>query len=103
MWDRLVFSYLLQPYLTIEVSICGSNFLCVWQGQATLVVADKFTEAVGCDPSSGMVENARLAAEQPDVVRKPSFVVSSAESLGFLENSSVDMAIAGKSTIVYLC
>lgn len=66
-------------------------------GQATLVVADKFTEAVGCDPSSGMVENARLAAEQSDVARKPKFVVSSAESLGFLENSSVDMAIAAQA------
>lgn len=42
-----------------------------------------------------MVENARLAAEQSDVARKPTFVVSPAESLGFLENGSVDMAIAG--------
>lgn len=72
---------------------------CVGVGQATLVVADKFTEAVGCDPSSGMVENARLAAEQSDVARKPKFLVSSAESLGFLENSSVDMAIAGMCLI----
>ncbi|KAF8755081.1 S-adenosyl-L-methionine-dependent methyltransferase [Rhizoctonia solani] len=64
-------------------------------GQATLEVADRFKKAIGCDPSEGMVENARLAAEQSGRARKPEFVVSPAEKLSFLEDSSADMIIAG--------
>ncbi|CAE6458204.1 unnamed protein product [Rhizoctonia solani] len=66
-------------------------------GQATLEVADQFKEAVGCDPSEGMVENARLAAEQSGRAQKPTFVVSPAEKLPFLDDSSVDMAIAAQA------
>ncbi|KEP54033.1 putative S-adenosylmethionine-dependent methyltransferase [Rhizoctonia solani 123E] len=66
-------------------------------GQATLEVADQFKEAVGCDPSEGMVKNARLAAEQSGRAQKPEFVVSPAEKLSFLGDSSVDMAIAAQA------
>jgi ubiquinone/menaquinone biosynthesis C-methylase UbiE len=76
---------------------------CVRQGQATLEVADQFKEAVGCDPSRGMVENARLSAQQSNLVRKPTFVVSPAENLSFLEDSSVDMAIAGMHLLAMAC
>lgn len=66
-------------------------------GQATLEVADQFKEAVGCDPSQGMIENARLSAQQSNLARKPSFVVSPAEKLEFLEDGSVDLAMAAQA------
>ncbi|CAE6415610.1 unnamed protein product [Rhizoctonia solani] len=66
-------------------------------GQATLEVADQFKEAIGCDPSEGMVENAWLAAEQSGRARKPEFVVSQAEKLSFLGDNSVDMVVAAQA------
>ncbi|CAE6456202.1 unnamed protein product [Rhizoctonia solani] len=66
-------------------------------GQATLEVADQFKEAIGCDPSEGMVENARIAAEQSGRAQKPKFVVSPAEKLSFLEDDSVDMVVAAQA------
>ncbi|KAG8710521.1 hypothetical protein FRC09_000093 [Ceratobasidium sp. 395] len=44
-----------------------------------------------------MVENARLAVEQANVVNKPTFEVSPAEKLSFLGDESVDMAIAAQA------
>ncbi|KAJ1303382.1 hypothetical protein OPQ81_011574 [Rhizoctonia solani] len=66
-------------------------------GQATLEVAEQFKAAIGCDPSEGMIENARLAAGQSGRARKPDFVVSPAEKLSFLGDSSVDMAVAAQA------
>ncbi|QRW06586.1 methyltransferase domain protein [Ceratobasidium sp. AG-Ba] len=65
-------------------------------GQATVVVAERFRQAVGCDPSPGMVENARSAVERMDK-NKPTFEVSPAEKLSFLKDESVDMAIAAQA------
>lgn len=45
-----------------------------------------------------MIENAQLSAQQSKLEQKPTFVVSSAENLSFLEDNSVDMAIAGAFT-----
>ncbi|KAG9074453.1 hypothetical protein FS749_013989 [Ceratobasidium sp. UAMH 11750] len=66
-------------------------------GQATVAVAERFKHAVGCDPSPGMVENARLAVEQTNLANKPTFEVSPAERLGFWGDESVDMAIAAQA------
>jgi hypothetical protein len=77
------------------VFVCSVGSLMVFQGQATLEVAERFKNVVGCDPSPGMVENARLAVGQLDMARRPTFEVSPAEDLSFLGTESVDMAIAG--------
>ncbi|KAB5595927.1 Trans-aconitate 3-methyltransferase [Ceratobasidium theobromae] len=66
-------------------------------GQATLEIANQFKQTVGCDPSKGMIENAQLSAQQSKLEQKPTFVVSSAENLSFLEDNSVDMAIAAQA------
>lgn len=66
-------------------------------GQATTELTP-FKRATGVDPSEKMIEGARssvaaLGLENP---AQFDFIQSSAESLGFLEDGTVDLITAGK-------
>ena len=65
-------------------------------GVVTRYLSHAFSDVIGTDPSDGMIEQAQLSTSQGDhsnvIFRK-----SSAESLTFLKNESVDLVVAGQA------
>ena len=59
-------------------------------------LSHSFSDVIGTDPSDGMIEQAQLSISQGDhsnvIFRK-----SSAESLTFLKNESVDLVVSGQA------
>lgn len=78
----------------------GPRKICVDLGCGHGVVAryfaQSFSKVIGTDPSDGMIEQARLSILQEDNPNL-TFRKSSAESLTFLENESVDLVVAGQA------
>lgn len=78
----------------------GPRRLCVdlgcGHGPMARVFANHFDRVIGCDPSSGMVRQARssIAKVKVDNIE---FVEASAESLPFLRPESVDLIVAGQA------
>lgn len=66
------------------------------QGQATMVLSERFRTVTGVDPSKGMVATALSNSQDNSRVN---FVQSSAEELSFLENESVDFVTAGSQQL----
>ncbi|EJT99573.1 S-adenosyl-L-methionine-dependent methyltransferase [Dacryopinax primogenitus] len=70
-------------------------------GQATTVLAEKFDEVIGVEPSGPMVERARNLLRETEELKvvgdKVRFVQSAAEELPFLEDESVDMVTASQA------
>ncbi|KZT54863.1 S-adenosyl-L-methionine-dependent methyltransferase [Calocera cornea HHB12733] len=73
-------------------------------GQATTILAEKFDEVIGVEPSGPMVDRATKLLQEikenskpasvPDKIR---YVKSAAEELSFLEDGSVDMVTASQA------
>ena len=65
-------------------------------GVVTRYLSHAFSDVIGTDPSDGMIEQAQMSTSQgdhPNVI----FRKSSAESLTFLKNESVDLVVAGQA------
>lgn len=78
----------------------GPKSTCVDLGCGHGVVAKYLSascdQVVGTDPSDGMIEQARISSskeEHPNITYRK----SSAESLPFLDNESVDLVVAGQA------
>lgn len=75
----------------------GGRKLCVDLGCGHGVIArafsGEFDKIYGVDPSPGMIEQARSLTSQKNI----EFVESSAESLPFLPDKSVDLVVAGEA------
>ena len=78
----------------------GPRRICVDLGCGHGVVArylsHSFSDVIGTDPSNGMIEQAQLSISQGDH-SNVTFRKSSAESLIFLKNESVDLVVAGQA------
>ena len=78
----------------------GPKNLCVDLGTGHGVVAralaSRFTQVIGTDPSSGMIEQARSSISKLEY-SNVSFSTSSAEHLPFLKTESVDLIVAGQA------
>ena len=68
-------------------------------GLITRALAPFFKIALGVDPSPGMIEQAELLRPGVDFPHV-SFRTSTAEDLGFLEDGSLDLAVAGQAAPV---
>jgi len=84
MWNWLVSRHL--PWFFARLT---------FPGQATTVLTETFEEVVGVDPSQKMVDQANAGLNNQDK-SKLSYVKSSAESLPFLSEGSVDLVTVGK-------
>ncbi|KAI9821200.1 MAG: hypothetical protein M1827_003934 [Pycnora praestabilis] len=93
-------SYPISLYNTVYNYHQGPKDLCVdlgcGHGVVTRYLAKEFKHVLGTDPSKGMVEQAQSttsSAEYPNVEYRD----ATAESSPFLEDASVDMAVAGQA------
>lgn len=69
-------------------------------GTATQEISEHFDQAIGTDPSEGMIKQAQAKQQQASSETPPSnlsFRVASAESLPFLSDGSVDCIIAAEA------
>ena len=65
-------------------------------GVVARLLAPHFAELIGTDPSVGMIQQAR-SSTSPTEFTNVSYKESSAESLPFLRDESVDMVVAGQA------
>jgi ubiquinone/menaquinone biosynthesis C-methylase UbiE len=66
-------------------------------GQATSVLAERFQNVIGVDPSPGMISSAQ---EQYGGDGRLTFVNAKAEDLSSIEDESVDLVTAGDFTFL---
>lgn len=93
-------SYPRALYDTVLAYHRGPKNLCVDLGCGHGLVARElsagFEQAIGIDPSKGMIETAQKATPK-DQYSHVDFRVSSAESLPFISDSSADLVVAGQA------
>ena len=93
-------SYPPSLYDTVLAYHHGPKKTCVDLGCGHGIVARylsrSFSKVIGTDSSDGMIEQARSSTPQ-DGYPNLTFRKSSAESLTFLENESVDLVVAGQA------
>ena len=92
-----------EPIFSLLISL--NQCLLESAGQATVELTP-FKRVIGVDPSAKMIESARemtaLSANSVNV-NQFEYLQSSAESLPFLEDESVDLVVSGEYRHVRFC
>lgn len=93
-------SYPPSLYNTVLAYHQGLKAACVdlgcGHGLVARALSSKFSKVIGTDPSDGMIKQAESSTSREDYPNL-SFRRSSAESMPFLKDASVDLVVAGQA------